>query len=333
MHVSEHKVDCTHCHLEIQHVGEPQVRQATTSCSACHLKGHGPQMNLYAGIGGRGVEPMPDPMFVAGVRCEGCHLEIPGREVDTRRASDISCMSCHGPGYRKIFDSWKQGISSRVTALGQQMSRTESALGADVPASFEDARFNLSIVHEGSGVHNVAYASALLTRAHGDMNKARSDAGLPELSRPWSQAPYESACLRCHIGVEEQAGRVFGRRFKHARHVVSAGLECNTCHYPHDDHGRTLAPEEGAVRHAKSSVEAHLRFGAAGCKSCHHQEPAADCATCHSGVFEGPVSSDLGDFDHSMHIEATGLDCTDCHDLTPGQPVKLNGAVCADCHG
>ena len=37
---------------------------------------------------------MPDVMYLAGVRCEGCHLETPGHEI--RQAGAISCMSCHG---------------------------------------------------------------------------------------------------------------------------------------------------------------------------------------------------------------------------------------------
>jgi hypothetical protein len=76
-HVTDHKVDCMNCHLELEHVGPPQIEKASSACSTCHLKGHGPQMNLYAGIGGRGVANIPDPMFLAGVRCEGCHLGGP----------------------------------------------------------------------------------------------------------------------------------------------------------------------------------------------------------------------------------------------------------------
>src|SRR5262249_30662925 len=104
MHVTQHKVDCLNCHLELQHVGPPRVEQkAVSPCVTCHATGHSPQMSLYAGIGGRGVKSIPSPMFLAGIRCEGCHLQIPGHTTDVRRASDVSCMSCHGASYRSIY--------------------------------------------------------------------------------------------------------------------------------------------------------------------------------------------------------------------------------------
>jgi nitrate/TMAO reductase-like tetraheme cytochrome c subunit len=93
-HVTDHKVECTNCHLEIEHVAPRHLEAARTECETCHGGGHSPQRSLYAGIGGRGVPPMPDVMYQAGVRCEGCHLQ---HEGPTRVGGDVACMSCHGP--------------------------------------------------------------------------------------------------------------------------------------------------------------------------------------------------------------------------------------------
>jgi len=316
MHVTQHKVDCMDCHLEIQHVGKPSIEKATSACSTCHLRGHSPQANLYSGIGGRGVNPMPSVMFTAGVRCEGCHISVPGQQTDTRRASEISCMSCHGPTYRGIFEAWKSGLSKATAGLASQMAKTSSALGSREGAALADAKFNLDLVQNGHGVHNVEYAYALLKKSHDDMNTARAGSGLPHLPLPWAEVAPGSPCLKCHQGIEGISGSIFGRRFSHAPHVVSAKLDCAACHRPHEER-------------AKGEV---VKFGAEGCESCHHKEASADCMTCHSGIKKKTVPSFRGDFPHAAHVDDMELECSTCHTLSPGKPVLLDKEACASCH-
>ena len=59
-HVSDHKVECTHCHLEIEHVPPRHLEAAQTGCDACHGAGHSAQRDLYAGIGGKGADARRD---------------------------------------------------------------------------------------------------------------------------------------------------------------------------------------------------------------------------------------------------------------------------------
>ncbi len=317
-HVTEHKVDCTHCHLEIQHVGEPHVEQAATSCDACHRAGHSPQLTLYTGIGGRGLDPMPSPMFRAGVRCEGCHFGIPGEEAAVTRASEISCMSCHGPAYRGIYHAWRAAVSERTSGLERQVIRTEREIDRRAaPQSLADARFNLDLVVRGRGVHNVDYAFALLARSHQDMNAARTDRGLAALPLPWAEPATGGACLTCHQGVEKDAGRIFGRAFDHGPHLISARLECDACHRTHEERS------PGEV----------VRFPAAGCDGCHHAGSATACGDCHEGIRSRTVETDRGSFDHRMHLDDLGLSCGDCHEAGAGGAVRLNEETCSGCHG
>lgn len=316
-HVAEHKVDCTNCHLEIEHVAPPDIKMATTSCESCHQAGHTPQHMLYSGSGGRNVEPMPDPMFLAGVRCEGCHIALPGSTATTHIASEVSCMSCHGPTYAAIYRKWQQGIEQRVGALKRQLTTTEKALGPVRPAVLTDARFNLGLVERGHGVHNVDYSYALLQRSHDDMNTARGERGLRPLDTPWTKIPYRSPCLSCHRGVEEQKGSIFGRRFDHKPHVQRAALQCDNCHRAHDER-------------EKQEI---VSFDAAGCNSCHHREPEAGCGACHEAP--GPVDTirtSRGDFDHSFHVEGFELDCSDCHAPGEGGALELLDLTCTGCH-
>jgi len=330
-HVSEHKVDCMDCHLHLDHVtpitaetveqkmqlANTRIHQAATDCRGCHETGHSPQLALYTGSGGRGVAAMPSPMFVAGVRCEGCHQELPGQTAEVNRASDVTCMACHGPEYRKIYQSWKEGTARRVSAVRSQLAATEGAVGRSGSARLADARFNLDLVERGHGVHNVSYAYALLRKSHEDLNAARRERGLSALPSPWREAPYESPCFACHAGIEDQRGTIFGKRFGHDAHVIEAKLECKVCHRTHQE---------------KPAGEV-LRFGPDGCVSCHHKPPVQvqNCVACHAGVTARVVKSFRGDFDHKLHIEDAGKTCADCHDVS-GTAAAVKRGACAECH-
>jgi nitrate/TMAO reductase-like tetraheme cytochrome c subunit len=316
MHVTEHKVDCLNCHLEIQHVGPPRIEQAVTACHTCHEQGHSPQLNLYTGVGGRGVQPMPSAMFLAGIRCEGCHIEIPGQTGHVRKATDVACMSCHGPSYRKIYFDWKAETDRRTLALQRQVDETARAAGPAGQPALREAGHNLDLVARGRAVHNVAYAYALLEKSREELGAFRSSRGLSPLPGPWKGAPYSSPCLRCHQGVESVAGTIFGRHFSHEPHVARAGLECSLCHRTHEER------ERGEV----------VRFGESGCESCHHREPVGECFSCHGSVLERKVKSFRGEFDHAFHVRDAGQGCPDCHALAAGGPVSLKKENCATCH-
>jgi hypothetical protein len=255
-------------------------------------------------------------MFQAGVRCEGCHFALPGRTEEVKRASEISCMSCHGAGYRAIFLAWKAGTEGRTAALGKQMARTAADLGRRAPAVLVEARFNFDLVSRGRGIHNVEYAYALLRRAHDDMNAARAASGLPPLPRPWSEPAVQSPCLRCHQGIEAQSGTLFGRRYSHEPHLLRAKLDCLACHRTHEER-------------AKGEV---VRFDASGCDSCHHREATADCLSCHAGVRQKKVRSFRGEFDHAFHLDEAGQKCADCHERAPDGTTRLKKEACASCH-
>ena len=321
-HVSDHKVDCVNCHLIIQHV-EPvkpetaaaRIETAAGSCESCHNAGHSPQLSLYTGTGGKNVPAMPSPMYQAGVRCEGCHIPLPGHTTAVNKANEVSCMSCHGARYKAIYESWTQGAARRSGALRRQVDATSGALSDRASGPLADARANLELVERGRGVHNIEYTYALLRQAHKDMNAARQGSGLAPLPVPWSEAPYESPCLTCHAGVENQKGTIFGRDFAHEKHVAGAKLECAACHRPHDQR------EKGEI----------VKFDAAGCESCHHKRPKVECLSCHGSVRKQTVKSFRGDFDHAMHIDDAGKKCADCHDVATAPPtLKKDG--CKECH-
>ena len=313
-HVSEHKVECTHCHLEIEHVAPRHLEAAQTECSTCHGGRHSPQRDLYAGLGGKGVPPNPDVMYRAGVRCEGCHLDHGGD--GTGRAGEVSCMSCHGPDYRGLFRAWSETIERRTSGVRRALDGNRS-LGKASAALLSDAEANLELVERGHGIHNVPYSLTVLDAAHRQINEARRLQGKSRLPVPWPVAPYETPCLECHAGVETLSGKVFGRSFSHRPHVVGKGIECSTCHRSHEER--------------ETSGQDHLKLSRASCSGCHHRTAKADCLSCHQGIQGTTFEVEWGDFDHSAHVEGMEMACSDCHGEAP-RIGKADLAVCADCH-
>ena len=317
-HVTDHKVECTNCHLEIDHSPERHATVEAGSCGSCHGGLHSAQHALYAGTGGVGVEPRPAAMFTAGVRCEGCHrADLPGHgDGPTATADELACMSCHGPGVRTVLGGWKRTVEERSRGLRRQLDRTARALPA---AALEPVEANLELVELGHGVHNVPYSLDLLEAAHERLNAARRERGLTQLAVPWTWPDFDSACLDCHAGIESAAARVFGRRFEHAPHVLGAGLECESCHATHE------ARDAGAEA---------LQLVAGDCNACHHTpEAAADCRSCHAGVFERTFEvAELGDFDHALHVDDMELACSDCHGEGSALVGRPDPAICSDCH-
>jgi len=314
-HVTDHKVECTNCHLEIEHVAPKHLETAQTECSSCHGGGHSPQRSLYAGLGGKGVPPMPDAMYRAGVRCEGCHLQ---HGSDTAKAGEVACMSCHGPRYRTILEDWKITISERTAAVRRQIDSTTRLLGATASAALADARDNLELVESGSGVHNMQFSLALLQAAYSQQNDARRLAGRSELAPPWPVPPYETPCLECHAGAESRTRNVWGKSFSHTRHVMERGLECETCHRDHEER--------------EATGQGHLRLAQGDCQSCHHGTAASACSSCHAAIGKRTFAVELGDFSHAVHVDDMEIACSDCHGAAPRISAKADREFCAGCH-
>jgi nitrate/TMAO reductase-like tetraheme cytochrome c subunit len=315
-HVTDHKIECTNCHLEIEHVRPPHGEQTEGECQSCHASGgHSPQRDLYAGIGGKGVAPKPDVMFRAGVRCEGCHIE----EGDTAsRAGEVACMSCHGPGYRTIYQGWQRALEQRSASMRRQLDQTLRAVGAAGPQSLDDALSNVRLVERGVGIHNPTYSLAILEAAHRQINEARQELSLESLAKPWPDLPYDSSCTECHLGQELASGTAFGRLFSHETHTMGAGLECESCHRSHEERERTGLGD--------------LRFDSSGCQACHHQDPSAECLSCHGGVMSTVYSVELGEFDHSAHVEDMEIACGECHTGPGGSVGVADLEYCSNCH-
>lgn len=317
IHVSDHKVECLHCHTQILHgkdTGPPQ--QAGGACISCHADGHSPQSELYAGLGAKGVKSRPSAMYLAGIRCEGCHFVPKQRGADqVQSASALSCMVCHGPRYHKMLERWKGVLDQRLSLARRELAQAKGGLGSGVQ-ELSDAEDNLLLVERGHGVHNVDYALDILAANHALLNTALKRVGRPGLSGTgWEPPPYQNDCLRCHQGQESRTGTFAGKPFAHRPHVVDRKMDCVACHRPHEER----EPDEVVSMPAQE------------CAPCHHP-PAAknECSHCHAAITGQTLAYQGKKFSHQYHLEEEGLKCLDCHTLQerPG----LKAKACADCH-
>ncbi|UCD84152.1 MAG: cytochrome c3 family protein [Deltaproteobacteria bacterium] len=187
-HVTRRKVECAHCHSDIEHRITTRVEFVKTDCLICHSASHRAQEKIYMGTGGKGVEDMPNSMFLARVDCAGCHT-IPKNGApqsqfvgQTKEASEAGCLSCHGKDYLGILDDWKASIEDSLKKLKPKLEKAEKLTKGTLldHKSYQEAndlylkaKFNYEFVAYANGAaHNVEYSTALLDQAQEDIEKA-----------------------------------------------------------------------------------------------------------------------------------------------------------------
>ena len=190
-HISEHKVECSSCHLQIEHglnptgsnilsVAASETRLSSHAsfdsgaCGTCHQQTHGGPTELYRGTGGRGVPDMPSPMSRAQVDCIACHKSkqtandaVATVIGQTFKATQDSCNYCHGTKYDGALDSWKRQIDAHLKKAEDAYAKAVAASDGSlrVKRLLDDADHNIRLVKLGHGVHNLAYSTALLNAA------------------------------------------------------------------------------------------------------------------------------------------------------------------------
>lgn len=151
-------------------------------------------------------------------------------------------------------------------------------------------------------------------------------------------------CLGCHksgpLGVAPAFGTVHGSKGNPAS--PAAGLQCESCHGPSNDHiaGLMQGKKVKPARTFREDDEASAAEQNEACLGCHgghegwfgsaHERTDVACAVCHSiHVESDPV------FDAATQQET----CFGCHprkrsDIhkTSGHPLRFGKMTCSDCH-
>ncbi|HUU57740.1 MAG TPA: cytochrome c3 family protein, partial [bacterium] len=322
VHVTDHKVECFECHLEIKHGTLELSPLLAPDCASCHGYRHSEQENVYLGIGGLDTPSVPSAKFEARISCAGCHGAVPA-EGAFPRATGESCVSCHGAGYDRVLERWQRDTGEahrKGAALVAAAKAAVYAAGGRDPARAHprtlvaQAEKNLELVAaDGSrGAHNIIYANALIETA-----VSKADEAARSVGRPLSYAPAafrvpkedDTCAWRCHFGVERRSMTVRGKTFDHGRHLSQEGVECASCH-DLERHGLTLST-------------------AYNCSACHHARGDVDCASCHGDVSRLTVTYRDRQFNHGAHAARSGLGCRGCH---PAARPSLVAGECSSCH-
>jgi nitrate/TMAO reductase-like tetraheme cytochrome c subunit len=184
-HITKHKVECYFCHTQIEHTLNPpektSLHDASGKCAGCHGNGHLASELLYSGTGARGVSPVQSSMHRAHVTCNACHRVI---DKDTSflvlgshfpRADKTACMKCHGDDGATYLADWNNQLTPALASASRALAEAEKTMGNKPSAqkTLEDARFNIDLVKQGRGVHNIEYSMSILKATVNALKKDR----------------------------------------------------------------------------------------------------------------------------------------------------------------
>jgi hypothetical protein len=323
-HIKTHSMKCFSCHSQIEHKVQQMDPEISPDCMSCHSNAHVSMVKLYTGQNAGTIEKTPSPMFLSGINCKGCHVihEVGLRDITTSKAGTSACEKCHGPGYGKLMDQWKQSTDKRLNTINsiyrtvlQTVKNSQSAKKKDADAFLMEATHNIKIVEVGKSVHNVQFADKLLVAAYDQMKKALAVIGSP-LTLPAFQSGTEfvpNECSGCHLGIQDVTVKKFGKDFSHNIHTVKNRLSCNRCHSNTKVHGELIINNQS-------------------CTSCHHSGVQTDdqCSKCHQLQVQMYTGSYMNKSQPDF-MKVGGTKCIDCH-KKGNTFYKPDVSICAKCH-
>ena len=323
-HITKHSLKCSNCHTSIQHKIQKIDPTAPPDCISCHTNSHSAQVSLFTGENGINTDKSPSVMFLNGINCKGCHIfhETSKREIVTSQATGSSCEVCHGKGYDKLVEQWKEAsvkrlkiISSIYNTVEFQVKNSKSINKPDALKLLDDANHNIKIVEIGKSVHNIQFADKLLIASYNLLGQALTTIG-SSVKLPIFQSSSEfipNECYNCHSGIQEISKKIFDMNFSHNQHIAKEKLPCSQCHSNQNKHGELIVSKQT-------------------CNNCHHASGKTNdaCARCHSfqaQVFNGSYQN----LNQPDVMKQNGVGCIDCH-VNADKLFKPDNNICLKCH-
>ena len=173
-HVTDHKVDCLDCHLEIQHSLDPHgIEHAASDCQSCHPNQHGEQIRMLRGEGGKSIATHRGSMAVAGIACPSCHQvrEVSATGTVLWRASTAVCTQCHDEAATERLRTHHQRHKSSLAEIEAELLRARDAIPAagldesrttDITQRLRELDDDLEFLRVGNSIHNMHYADSLI---------------------------------------------------------------------------------------------------------------------------------------------------------------------------
>ena len=191
-HVTDHKVDCLECHLEIQHsLDRGRIEHAAADCKSCHPNQHGEQVRMLLGDGDKSISAPHGGMAVVGISCPSCHRvkEVSPSGTVLWRASTAICTQCHDKAATERLAAHHELLKFSLTDIEADLSRAREALGgsgldevrrAEVAQRLQNLEDDLQFLRVGNSIHNMHYADSLIRALIDKLRAVCKDLGIAE---------------------------------------------------------------------------------------------------------------------------------------------------------
>ena len=315
IHISENKVECNHCHNNIQHKSVARTGEIKPECKECHSDRHMEQYYLFSGQGAESVESLPSSMFHAGLNCKACHviseIQVNGSiHTSTSLAGEASCEPCHDKSFYRLYKEAQPVIDQKINQtknrIRQVKGKYRNQQAIDI---IQQAEHDIELLKRGHPIHNLQYSDIIIEEVSRALDEIEGKK-TPERKLPDEES---KACVKCHYRQDETAVNYKGRKFSHKLHVHIYGNGCETCH--------------------ASSEENHGRLESGNfCMDCHHESAAVSCDPCHrnqQNLIEG--EGVISEYSADIMFEA-GIVCRDCHEVEGRIVNRPDAESCEICH-
>jgi nitrate/TMAO reductase-like tetraheme cytochrome c subunit len=242
MHVTDHKVECTACHIQIRH-GKEAVALASSerTCSQCHGKPDDAIERVWRGDL-PGMPLSPSSMSKAGMECASCHVgdvhAIGGDKPSP------TCTPCHDPEFQNLWTRWDEPLQRRIKELESKAVSLEPSVRDTMLAA-------LDMYRRGNPLHNPEMIEHLSAKIEGQ-NVLTS-----------------ASCNSCHPAAGDALVMYGGNTFDHRKH--STANKCEQCHSTSQEtHGRLVMTKNDC----NSCHHQSVAQGKVDCSSCHATQAA-----------------------------------------------------------
>ena len=319
-HVTDHKVECFHCHTSIKHgiVKAHSVKGNFGECANCHKAGiHEANLSMYLGKGAKLTKGTPDRKALLNMDCSVCHK--PGTSLTN---AQNACKECHGTFTDGMVDRWKKLQKVRQDELQKDINGFQGKI-------LDQVLFNQDFIKKGNAIHNILYGLNIMAA-----NKAAiSDAKTKGTGVAFRPAPYKMTCMEpCHGNINEKKtpfGTVF---FTHEMHAEGE-KSCLKCHGTYENHGQTAYKGCSECHHGEG-------MGKVSCKDCHKSEDTMlrvkgsshaklVCVDCHSSIKQAKKAGE------KETVVSIRENCVRCHKkeyaIKADEWIKRNKEITAQC--
>ncbi|MFN7973043.1 MAG: NapC/NirT family cytochrome c [Acidobacteriota bacterium] len=250
-HVTKHNTACFHCHEQLRHGSTPAgTKTLNYNCNVCHTDMHESQRDMYLGTGGKGVPPMPSPMYLANVDCVGCHLQKKNNHVsavggsDTYVGTEQGCLDCHDPQYKGILTDVNTVIQDTASRLDEKLRalQDERAKASEATPErvrlgegLDDVLYNLQFVRSAHPVHNIYYAAQVLRFSNAQMDEIAKKLNIKVAATddlPLINGGFCATMCHAKVGVKVPPDTVTykGKEMPHRTHFEQEEIPCTDCH-------------------------------------------------------------------------------------------------------